>query len=320
MLDSDMATDGTHAYYRGLRMSEANPATMRRMRSLNDGQVRESYKYFADGRRIYFESQLLPVRDGADVYAFEVGPASDEAYLFIPAKGMVYIGAQAFARNGAPYKLINERGAHTHHEMFSSADGIYVFDKQQRKLKRVGKNPFASGNFIALSPYVFSNGKRTLFFGATESWGSSSRGGHGGLISRSTLVRELGSSGRGPWEKLGDVYHDFGSVWRNGSDLYYFDNLGSSQLVRSSVYRIADSATADALIQTMETMTVSADDIRKLIRDGKLMVPPSSNILEATSCYRSWFRFPGRQPGFFAFRFPLWSTACPRWSKFVRVL
>ena len=85
------------------------------------------------------------------------------------------------------------------------------------------------------------------------------------------------------------MYHRFGSVWRHGDALYYFDELGATQLVFSPIYRILDPAAADFLVRSQQTLQIRADDIRKLIRDGKMAAIEGEEILEAKTRYRkSW--------------------------------
>ena len=94
-------------------------------------------------------------------------------------------------------------------------------------VERAGDDPFAAGGFTALSPYVFWDGRQLLFLKGKEVW-SRSRGG-GGLLSRSTLILRFKDAPTGQWAKLGDVYHGFGSVWRNGDALYYLSLIHISR-------------------------------------------------------------------------------------------
>ena len=202
---------------------------------------------------------------------------------------MVYVGAQAFDAAHAPYRLLNERGRHVYQALFAAKGGIYFYNTQTRQLERAGDDPFAAGGYTELSPYVYTDGRQVLFLRAQESWARSSRGGGGGLISRSTLINRLQDEPDGEWKKLGVVYHDFGTVWQKGEALYYLDELGPTQLVFNPIYRILDRSAADFLLRSQETRQITAADIRKLIRDGKLAVPQHENVLEAKTRYRKIF-------------------------------
>lgn len=290
LLDRDLATDGAKVFYRGSEVPQANPDTFRRLPASRDGRQLLSDDFFGDGRHVYFHEALLPLADDPGLRAFKVGELDREPYLYDPRDGMVYVGAHAFDAAHAPYRLLSEGGQHVKQALFAGRDGIYFYNVQKRRMERAGDDPFASGGFTALSPFVFSDGKQVLFLKGAESW-SSSRGG-GGLISRSTLIKRLKDAPGGEWKKLGDVYHQFGSVWQNGDQRYYLDQTGSSQMVFSPIYRIMDRETTDFLLRSQQTFDIKMDDIRKLIRAGKLAAPASDDVLEAKVRYRgflSWF-------------------------------
>ena len=289
LLDRDLATDGARAFYRGLEMPQANPATLRRVPAGRDGDVRPSDDFFADGSRVYFHEQPLPLSDDPALHAFMVGDLYRQPYLRDPRDGMVYVGAQPFDAAHAPYRLINEKGRHVYQALFASKDGLYFYNTQTRQLERAGDDPFASGAYAELSPYVYSDGAQTLFLRAEEVWARSTRGGGGGLVSRSTLVNRLRDAPDGAWVKRGVVYHNFGTVWQKGGTLYYFDEMGPSQLISNPIYQILDPVAADFLLRSQETRQITADDIRKLIRGGKLAVPQYETVLEAKTRYRKIF-------------------------------
>ena len=106
---------------------------------------------------------------------------------------------------------------------------------------------------------------------------------------RATLVNRLRDAPDGAWVKRGVVYHNFGTVWQKGGTLYYFDEMGPSQLISNPIYQILDPVAADFLLRSQETRQITADDIRKLIRGGKLAVPQYETVLEAKTRYRKIF-------------------------------
>ncbi|MBB1626794.1 DKNYY domain-containing protein [Achromobacter sp. UMC71] len=287
LLDRELATDGARAFYEGTEMPQANPEALRRVAAIQGGESRPGDQFFADGRHVYFRETLLPLSDDPRLYSFQLEGLDRQRYLSDPRDGMVYVGAQAFDAAHAPYRLLSDEGRHVNQALFAGRDGIYFYNSQTRQVERAGDDPFASGSFTALSPYVFSDGKQVLFLKGNESWYKTRS--RGGLISRSTLVYRMALAPGGQWQKLGDVYHRFGSVWRHGDALYYFDELGSSQLVFSPMYRILDPAAADFLLRSQQTLQIRADDIRKLIRDGKMAAVDGEAVLEAKTRYRkSW--------------------------------
>lgn len=285
LLDRQLATDGARVFYEGRAMPQADPARLRRIAAIQRGETRPGNDFFADGRRVYYRETPLPLSDDPALYTFMVGNLHNQPYLFDPRDGMLYLGARAFDPAHAPYRLLDEAGGHVLHALFASKDGVYFYNSEKRAVERAGDDPFAAGGFTALSPYVFRDGRQVLFFQSKEVW-NRSRGG-GGLLSRSTLILRLKDAPTGPWAKLGDVYHGYGSVWRNGDALYYLDELGATQLIHSPIYRILDPAAADFLLRSQETRQIKADDIRKLVRSGKLAAPESDAVLEAKTRYRS---------------------------------
>ncbi|KGD90489.1 hypothetical protein JL37_21360 [Achromobacter sp. RTa] len=289
LLDRDLVTDGARVFYRGREMAQADPASLRRLPAGRDGDVRASDDFFADGRSVYFHEQLLPLSDDPALYTFMVGDLYRQPYLHDPRDGMVYVGAQPFDAAHAPYRLLSEQGRHVYQALFRGKDGMYFYNTQTRQVERAGDDPYASGTYTALSPYVYTDGRQVLFLQAREVWARSSRGSGGGLVSRSTLINRLEGAPGGEWQQRGVVYHNFGTVWQKGDALYYLDELGPSQLVFHPVYRILDRAAADFLLRSQETRQITTADIRKLIRDGKLAAPQSETVLEAKTRYRKIF-------------------------------
>ncbi len=284
LLDRQLATDGARVFYEGREMPQADPARLRRIAAIQRGEARPGENFFGDGRRVYYRETLLPLSDDPALYTFTVGNLHRQPYLHDPRDGMVYLGALAFDRAHAPYRLLSEAGRHMLHALFAGKDGIYFYNSEKRVVERAGDDPFAAGGFTALSPYVFWDGRQLLFLKGKAVWNRSRTGGR--LISRSTLILRMKDAPAGQWTRLGGVYHDFGSVWRNGDALYYLDELGPDQLIPSAIYRILDPMAADFLLRSRQTRQIKTDDIRNLVRSGKLAAPESDEVLEAKTRYR----------------------------------
>ena len=169
LLDRDLATDGARAFYRGLEMPQANPATLRRVPAGRDGDVRPSDDFFADGSRVYFHEQPLPLSDDPALHAFMVGDLYRQPYLRDPRDGMVYVGAQPFDAAHAPYRLINEKGRHVYQALFASKDGLYFYNTQTRQLERAGDDPFASGRMPSCRPTSIRTARRRCSCGRRKS-------------------------------------------------------------------------------------------------------------------------------------------------------
>lgn len=279
MLKRVIASNGQQTYFAGQLMPQANPDTLRALpKRYNDGDVRDSYAYFADGQHVYFQQHLLDLPDQSDLYSITVDNISQQNYLIAPKQGLAYIDHLAFDPQHAPYRLISTHGAHVLHGLFISKAGVYYYDTQTQSIQRAGDNPFAIGQWEEIAPLIFSNGQATLYLESSERWGSHK---NPSLQSRSTHLYQLNESTTGQWQKISTVDHNFGEVWKKGEVFYYFDQLGSTQLIAQTIYRIVDPA----LVQQLTTSAYHPNDIRKLIKSEQLIPVKKHKILTATTAY-----------------------------------
>ena len=81
----------------------------------------------------------------------------------------------------------------------------------------------------------------------------------------------------------------YGAVYANGDKIYYFDALGMGQLIDASVYEIADVAVIEALTRPYDPsgQNISGADIRKMIKDGRLVPAQGELVFEAVTHYES---------------------------------
>ena len=201
---------------------------------------------------------------------------------------MVYVGAQPFDAAHAPYRLINEKGRHVYQALFASKDGLYFYNTQTRQLERAGDDPFASGRMPSCRPTSIRTARRRCSCGRRKSGPVPPEAAVAGWC-RAPLWSTGCGTRRTARVKRGVVYHNFGTVWQKGGTLYYFDEMGPSQLISNPIYQILDPVAADFLLRSQETRQITADDIRKLIRGGKLAVPQYETVLEAKTRYRKIF-------------------------------
>lgn len=285
LLDADFITDGTQVYYRGEHLAQAKPDTLRRIKVPSSSGDRPSEHYFADGEHVYYKTQLLPHRDNDKLEVLKFGDIPGRTpYLYDPLEGMVFSANLPFDAANKPYAPLTRGGEHIYHVLFTSKNGIFFYDTQNRKVKRAGENIFASADFSALSPYIFWDGKRLIYLQASEE----RRKGKSGwsLVSRSTNILQLTEPVADDWQKLGDTRSGvFGSVWRNGTSLWYFatSSFGSRLTKSGPLYHIADNATAEALQQP----DISSDDIEALFKQEKLYPPSHQKLLEAKTKYKN---------------------------------
>ncbi|TCM68082.1 DKNYY family protein [Acinetobacter calcoaceticus] len=279
ILDRNIATNGEQTYIAGQLMPKADPTRLARLpQKMSDAKLKQSEVYFSDGRRVYYREHLLdlPAQDG--LYAVEIDGLSQQNYLMLQSSGQVYQNDIAFDPQHAPYQLISPYGQHVLHALFASKDGIFFYNTQTKTLQRAGDNPFLVGQWQEIAPLIFSDGQDTLFLQGSESWGSNR---NPGLKSRTTHVYKLTESATGQWEKLGIVSPHFGSIWKKGADVYYFDQLGRTQGLSAPLYRLDDPSLVSVLLKA----DIRVNEIRQLIRDKRLLPVKKEMLLSAVSRY-----------------------------------
>lgn len=195
-----------------------------------------------------------------------------------PVDGMVYVNEFAFDPQYAPYHLLSEHGAHINHALFYNDTGIYYFDLNKKKMRRVGDSPFLGKAFKEIAPLIFSDGTQLLYLQASEY-----RSNKGSASSKSTHILKLAEQLHSSWQKLGDVNYNYGSVWKNGNAFYYFDQLGNSQLVKATIYHIRDPQTIQNLLRTQPR----TDDIRQWIDEQKMVEAKHTELLEVETTNHS---------------------------------
>jgi hypothetical protein len=274
ILKTEIVTNGTLSYYQGKPLPKAHATGLRQISELyNDGDHRESQNYLADGQNVYYKNTRLPIQDYPGLHAIVIDAQNQQNYLVDPKGGMVYVNDIPFDNRYSPYRVLSLNGSHIYHALFLSKDGIFYFDKQEKKVLRIKDNPFRAGNFKEIAPLIFSDGHQILYTEASQVWGSNKSP---GLKSESTHIYRLDEPALGAWQKVGMVDGNSGSVWKNGNTYYYFDQLGVDQLIPHTIYRITDQATIDALLAAQ----IRTDDIRKLVETDHLAKVKRTELVE----------------------------------------
>ncbi len=275
-----IAVSDQQAFYKGLPLTGADPQTINPVAVRWQGRSEEeSSAHFTDGKKVYYHDQLLPVAAGAEVYELHIegDVPSRNTYLIDEKNGMVYADGHPFDVKKAPYRLLSADLSHANQVLFAAKEGIYFYNAEKEKVERAGKNPFSGNNFEIIAPDVFRSGDKIYYLAAEEYWGRKS-----GLQSRSTHLLRLEGVAASGMHPLGDAENRYGNVWQSGSRYYYFDDLGSSQLMPDAVYAIKDAATAQRLAAAED---LRADDIRKRLSAGKLVPAPGEEVLSAVTDY-----------------------------------
>jgi len=270
-------------YFEGRQLEGADA---RALRYVLDARGRTSDFYVTDGRNVYFKSSRLAVKFTPELH--EAAYFGRARYLLEPASGVVYADGNEFAPEFAPYSLpFGVFGAHAYHLLFRGKDGIYFWesknDGKNGELKRAAADPF-TGEISPLAGSIFVSGAQTYFVQSREIW---SRGKSGKrLSSRRTELFRLETSEQ--WRKIGLVRNGvYGAVYANGDKIYYFDALGTQQGISASVYEIADVAAIEALTRPYDPsgQNISGADIRKMIKDGRLVPAQGELVFEAVTSY-----------------------------------
>lgn len=275
-----IAVDREQVFYKGLPLSGADPQHIRPVAVRRPGREDyESNTHFTDGNKVYYQDQLLPVAAHPDVYELHIegDVPSRNTYLIDAKNGMVYADGHAFEAKKAPYRLLSADLKHANQVLFAAEDGIYFYNAETEKVERAGKNPFAQNNFEAIAPDVFRSGDEVYYLSSGESWGHKS-----GLQSRSTHLMRLKEVSVAGMRPLGDAKNRYGNIWQSGNRYFYFDDLGSSQLMPQAVYAVKDAATAQWLATAEELRT---DNIRDLQSAGRLIPAQGEKLLSATTDY-----------------------------------
>ncbi|MBL1409228.1 DKNYY domain-containing protein [Sphingobacterium faecale] len=281
LLKARAATNGKLVYYQGELLDKANPLTLQQLPLVyNDGDIRLSFVYLADDEHVYYKNELLPLQANKELHALAFDAQNQQNYLVDPKEGMVYVNATPFDKSYAPYKELSLHGGHIFHSFFLSKSGVFYYDAVKKEVMRLEENPFNESNFIEIEPLIFSDNKRLLYLETSELWGGRR---DPGLKSQSTHIYQLDEPvDPAAWQRVGPVNYNFGAVWKNGIDYFYFDQLGNNQGIRKTIYRVADQATVSKLLEK----DIRTDAIRGLIRDGKMTPIKGKEVLRARTVHR----------------------------------
>lgn len=275
-----IAVNSQQVFYKGLPLPAADPQNIKPVAVRRQGRADdESTVHYSDGKQVYYQDQLLPLAAHPDVYELHIEGdiPSRNTYLADAKNGMVYADGHAFDAKKAPYRLLSAALKHANQVLFAAKDGIYFYNAETEKVERAGKNPFVQNNFEEIAPDVFRSGDKIFYLSAGEVWGHKS-----GLQSRNTHLMSLNAVTASGMRHIGDANNRYGNIWQSGSRYFYFDDLGSSQLMPQAIYEVKDAATAQELATTEN---LSTDNIRNLLSAGRLVPAASEKLLSATTDY-----------------------------------
>ena len=217
-----------------------------------------------------------------------VSAEQGESFVYDKESGSVSCGTYCFDEKAKPYTVIGNGSAHVYNLIFTSKDGIYIYNQIKKKQVRIGKNPF-EGRLEVLSKSVFNDNENLYFLRAYERDWINRRWLSGYtrvfLYSWDTEVVSLGS--KDGWEKLKDLAETTGSIWRKNGKYYYFDELGNSQGVYDTVFEIRDDVALEELTDSKND--IDGDKISKMQAGNKLKPVSGRVVLKASVRYRGYF-------------------------------
>jgi hypothetical protein len=263
-------------------MAKAHPNTMQALPiKFSDRSDRESIDYFTDVRHVYYHDQLLPTAYHPGLYetGIEGDVASRNVYLTDKKNGIVYVDGHPFDAELSPYRLLSADSEHANQILWLSQKGIYFYNTETKEQQRAGDTPFQGNLPKELAPDIFRSGDGVYYLSASESWARKS-----GLQSRKTHLNRLKNVRASTLEKVRSGNPDHSRVWKSGSRYFYFDDLGSSQLLPSAIYEIKE---ANVIQKLMNADHLGSDAIRELLSAGKLMQPNHEALVTASTDYHS---------------------------------
>ena len=165
---------------------------------------------------------------------------------------------------------------------FTSKDGLYYYNSKRHRIERSGDNPF-NGDVKALTDNVFLDNDKIYYLNAYEEIRYGKHRIPRTFIKHTLLVAFDSKEG---WEKIGDIDHGIiGSLWEKNGLYYYFDNLGNSQLIKDTVYKIRDKKVIDDMMSNVKKRSddkIGVDYIRNSIAEKKIDPISGETISDAS--------------------------------------
>ncbi|MDO4431652.1 MAG: DKNYY domain-containing protein [Lonepinella koalarum] len=250
---ASLATDDKHVYYQGHIIPNADSKTIR---VISEGH------YLTDNKRVYFGLQPLEIGYQKDLsqFKFAGSDSNQEFYLYSPSSGELAVNGLIFPRENIPYRLFSPNHDYVNHKLWLGSDnGIYYYDRFEEKIQKMGNNPM-SANAQEIFPGIWLD-EGVLYFLQSKDINKKNRSGDPVSRSYQTTLSRLDSSSA-QWQKIAE--NSEGAVWKNGEELYYFNQ---------AIYRIKDPSSLSLILKKHTN-----SEIRKLIEEKKL-VPVKGKIL-----------------------------------------
>lgn len=275
LIANDILSDGLHTYKSGKPIDGI--AAEQKIRYLplyleDSNQIRLDEHYYQSGDYVFYKTHQLNLKFNNNLRVYRHG---NDYYLNDPSIGQFFRADQALPSQNQPYKMLSRLNDHADHLIFESAQGLFAINKKNKKLVRLGDNPFIHQK-IELAPDVWVSGNTTYFLGLYEKRKSSRR--YNQLCYRSTRLYALENSPQHAWSKISDISNDLwrhGSLWKKGNQYFYFDEQGQGQGFRQAIYLITDPTVVDRL-----KYSIKGSEIAQILHAGKLKPLDSAEYLQ----------------------------------------
>ena len=265
-------TDGKKVYYKGEILENSDINTF--------GVVDSNNEYFFDKENVYYKTKILPVKNSGNLEIVSISQGHN--FLYDGKNGYVFLEDYSFDMEKAPYRVLGNEGNHIYDLLFVNNEGVYFYDDQAKKQKRVGDNIFA-GKIEEVNPNVFTDDKNIYYFDTYDVWFKGKNTGHI-LTSKNTIIYYLDKKDN--WEKVTDIRDGtvVGTIWKKGNDYYYFDEF----YMKNTIYQIADKETLDYLLNANN---INHDNMVNLVENKKLIVVNGEEKIRATTELNGVYRF-----------------------------
>lgn len=280
---TSLVSDNKHAYHKGHIIPNADPTKIRLIYHWRyDGlqpteKGREGYLYFTDGTHVYYGRQQLPMGYQNDLHEIKTGRQNQPAYLYSPTSGELAAEGMMFPKENGPYRLFSHNDAHINHELWlGSNNQLYYYDQEESLIKLMGENPLPA-NAKEIAPSIWlDNG--SLFFLQDKEIVKKRRGGEISSRTYYTYLKQFKSSPT-EWQQISKT--QYGAIWKNGTEYYYFDLFGNDLHISESIYRITDPNITTQILKNRNAL----QQIQQLTREEKLQPIESSVLLTAKSTW-----------------------------------
>ena len=147
------------AFYRGLEMPQANPATLRRVPVAGTATCGPAMISSPMGAASISISSRCRCRTIPRCTPSWWATCTSSPFAR-PARRHGVRGRAALRRRACAVPADQRKGRHVYQALFASKDGLYFYNTQTRQLERAGDDPFASGRMSSCRPMSIRMARR----------------------------------------------------------------------------------------------------------------------------------------------------------------